>query len=128
MVSLARLVQVLSAASVALSNILLSQIIAFVLLCSCLKNNILLIWPSTQDPMNAPPILPNETNQFLQNVCNMDHSDIEAQWNAVKDDIWHPDEILQGIQNDNSVQQMFKLNGGQHYYEFNSSVDIFSNQ
>lgn len=64
-----------------------------------------------QDPTNAPPILPNETIQFLQSVCNMDHSGIEAQWNAVKDDICHPNEILQGVQDDHSVQQTFK-NGG----------------
>lgn len=56
----------------------------------------------------------------------MDHSGIEAQWNAVKDDIWHPDEILQGVQDDNSIQQTFKLNGGRLYRELNSSVNIFS--
>ncbi|THV00023.1 hypothetical protein K435DRAFT_606423, partial [Dendrothele bispora CBS 962.96] len=87
----------------------------FVLLSCHLKKNILAIWPSWQPPTETPPILPDETILFLQNVCDMPYEFVEGLWKAVKDVVWKQDPMLECVKDDNAVQQTFKKKGGRLY-------------
>jgi hypothetical protein len=117
MVSLQDLVETLSENAINLHKLLLSQVIAFVFLCSRLKNNILLIWPANQLPTNPPPFLPDETALFLQHSCAMSPRDVEACWTSLSHDIWHSDPILERVQGDRAMQKTFHEHGGRLYRE-----------
>ncbi|THU77374.1 hypothetical protein K435DRAFT_594271, partial [Dendrothele bispora CBS 962.96] len=93
----------------------ISQILAFVLLCSHLKCNILLLYPSRHPINQVPSILPRETRIFLGESCNMDDKDVEACWDAVKDVVWAEDTVFQAIQNDEAVEHTFQKHGRKLY-------------
>ncbi|THU75425.1 hypothetical protein K435DRAFT_707156, partial [Dendrothele bispora CBS 962.96] len=100
------------------SQISLSQLVSFFLICTRIKNNILLLYPSSlviHHPIDTPPILPHESITFLGRTCQLEMNDVEACWNAVKDDVWHGDEMLRGVQNDEALQQTFRKHGGGLY-------------
>ncbi|THV00891.1 hypothetical protein K435DRAFT_656317 [Dendrothele bispora CBS 962.96] len=115
MVTVAHALCVLSESTQNASNILLWQLINFTVLCSWLKRNILLIYPSTQQPQHVPPILPREARTFLGSACSMEMEDIEACWNAVKDLAWEGEEILGGVRGTEGLQQTFREHGGLMY-------------
>jgi hypothetical protein len=118
MVSLHELLETLKSKAVDTRQLLLSQVVAFLLVCTRLINNILLLWPSTQLPSNPPLLLPDETVKFLHQACNMTASDVEACWSAVSQDVWSPDAWLQSVQGDRALQGTFKAHGGQLYREY----------
>jgi hypothetical protein len=93
----------------------LSQIITFILLCSRLKNNILLLYPSKQQPASTPSHLPNETRIFLQRSCSMSDKDVEACYDVLKDVIWQEDKMLGQVKDERAVQETFSNHGGALY-------------
>ncbi|THU76521.1 hypothetical protein K435DRAFT_582147, partial [Dendrothele bispora CBS 962.96] len=97
-----------------------SQLVAFILVCTRIKNNILLLYPSNYHPNTVPPLLPDESIAFLQRTCNLDREDVEACWNAVKEDVWQGDKVLKGVEHDKALQQTFQKYGGELYPSFRS--------
>ncbi|THU75102.1 hypothetical protein K435DRAFT_881637 [Dendrothele bispora CBS 962.96] len=77
--------EILSKATHNASNLLISQLMAFLVLCSYLKRNVLLLYPSSHLTTTLPPILPRETRAFLGESTNMDPEDVEASSKATKD-------------------------------------------
>ncbi|THU76140.1 hypothetical protein K435DRAFT_621463, partial [Dendrothele bispora CBS 962.96] len=95
--------------------ITVSQLVAFVLVCARIKNNILLLYPSTHNPDTVPPLLPDESVAFLRRTCSLRTEDVEACWEAVKEDVWHGDEVLKGVEHDEALQHTFQRHGGELY-------------
>ncbi|THU78306.1 hypothetical protein K435DRAFT_888201, partial [Dendrothele bispora CBS 962.96] len=93
-------------------NLLLPQLVTFVHFCTHLKNNILLLYPSTHPPTQTAPYLPEETRLFLQRSCSMRDEDVEACWDAVKDVVWQGDEVLNQVKDEMSIQSAFLKYGG----------------
>ncbi|THU93141.1 hypothetical protein K435DRAFT_580726, partial [Dendrothele bispora CBS 962.96] len=87
----------------------------FTVLCSWLKRNILLLYPSNHHPHDIPPVLPLETRIFLGEACSMNEEDVEACWEAVKDVAWHGDQLLDGTRSEAGLQQTFQTHGGVLY-------------
>ena len=70
MIMLVDALKILHQKTIHASNILLSQIVVFTLLCMKVKDNILMLYPSKQSGHDTLPILPNETRIFLSDTCN----------------------------------------------------------
>ncbi|THU93198.1 hypothetical protein K435DRAFT_904476 [Dendrothele bispora CBS 962.96] len=107
MVSLVQILRSLSVTSRNVADILLSQIIAFVVVSMRIKNNILLLYPSNQQPQHTPPTLPRETKIFLGETCRMKLEDVDACWSAVKDVVWAEDKILGGVKSEAALYNTF---------------------
>ncbi|KAE9400918.1 hypothetical protein BT96DRAFT_790902, partial [Gymnopus androsaceus JB14] len=80
-----------------------------------LKNNILLLYPSDHNPLDTPPILPNETKVFLGRACRMNNDDLEACWDVANDLAWQGNEILDCIATDQAMNSTFAKHGGELY-------------
>ncbi|KAE9401694.1 hypothetical protein BT96DRAFT_880092 [Gymnopus androsaceus JB14] len=102
----------------------LSQLIALTLFTVQLKNNILLLYPSDHNPLNTPPILPNEAKVFLGRACRMNNNDVEACWDVVKDLAWQGNEILDCIATDQAMNSTFAKHGGK-LYRMSSICSLF---
>jgi hypothetical protein len=114
MTSLNELIEKINTKAVYLQELLLSQIIAFILVCSRLKYNILLLWPSTQ--LTAPGWNHNVSWTVLQ----YDPEFFEACWSALSSLIWHSDNMLHGVLDDRlALQETCKAHGGPLYREYN---------
>ncbi|KAL0061742.1 hypothetical protein AAF712_011415 [Marasmius tenuissimus] len=104
-----------------LSQILVSHLIAFVLVCSRIKNNILAIYPSDQ-PHDVPPlVLPHEAKVFLQRACRLkDPRDVDICWKKLGTVIWNEDEVLRSVNGDEAMQRTFESSGGCLFPSFRS--------
>lgn len=97
------------------SQLLLSQIIALVLLLCRLKNDILLLYPSSALPGNTPPTIPDKTVAFIKETCLMSEQDVEACWEGVNETVWNPDPILSQVLTEEQIQLTFQKHGGKFY-------------
>ncbi|THU97981.1 hypothetical protein K435DRAFT_661838 [Dendrothele bispora CBS 962.96] len=115
MATLTKTLRSLATASRHAGDILVSQLLAFMMICLRIKNDILLIYPSTHQPHQTPPILPLETQVFLGDTCKMDLENVEACWRAVGDVVWAEDTVLSGVKDEQALQDTFNMHGGRLY-------------
>ncbi|KAK7020720.1 hypothetical protein VNI00_017620 [Paramarasmius palmivorus] len=68
-----------------------------------------MVYPSSQ-PLDEPPvILDQNARTFLQRTCNFEAvEDIEACWDALKDIIWHEDEMVRRVWDDRALHTTFR--------------------
>jgi hypothetical protein len=65
------------------------QVQQFISLASRLKDDILLVQPSSVLGLDPPDILPPTIGTFLQKSCGITMACVEACWNTLKTMIWH---------------------------------------
>jgi hypothetical protein len=107
-----------------LKNISVNQIFAFLQLCSCLKNNILLAQPVTVPITSAPGFLPPSIADFLAESIGIPNECVADCWSLFKDDAWSIPESAEMMELD---EQAFRLHGWKHgISKGNSSVEILS--
>lgn len=84
----------------------LKQLLSFILYASKLKNEILLIQSSAQDPKDAPLDLPDSIESFLAAVSNMLPEDVPGCWSAVWKLVWNMEML-----DDKAVSIAFQQHG-----------------
>jgi hypothetical protein len=89
-------------------NLLLSQLVVFINVCSRLKKHILIVYDSKQPPDTVPPTLPPVTRAFLATTCTMSEEDVKRCWDAAGALIWKGDEHLDAVKDEQSLQQLFQ--------------------
>ncbi|EEB95864.1 hypothetical protein MPER_05102 [Moniliophthora perniciosa FA553] len=94
------------------STISVSQLYAFVAVCTRLKNNILVVCPSNHNVNQPPLFLPEEVIDILKGACQMSKEEVESCWNALKEEVWNLDDVLAGVITDRQLQKTFQANGG----------------
>jgi hypothetical protein len=101
------------------SYISLSQLYKYWHVASCIKDDILAVYPSNQ-PLDATAIiLPPDSRNFLSSATNLDDNEVEAVWNAIRDMVWSPlDEHLKDVQNDQALAGVFQRLENRLYREF----------
>ena len=75
--------------SAACPDLAIDQMFRFITLASKLKDDILLVQPSSVPLTRPPDILPPTIMVFLQKSCNMTENDIVCCWDILKSVIWY---------------------------------------
>jgi hypothetical protein len=71
------------------------QVQQFIGLASRLKDDILLVQPSSILALDPPDVLPPTISTFLKNSCSISVACVEACWDTVKMTIWHDAQSLE---------------------------------
>ena len=67
----------------------LEQLIKFIMLASKLKNDIILVQPTSIPESHPPDILPPSITLFLQNSCTISEACVTSCWEALKSTVWY---------------------------------------
>ncbi|KIK54292.1 hypothetical protein GYMLUDRAFT_117705, partial [Collybiopsis luxurians FD-317 M1] len=70
-----------------------TELLAFMVVSSKVKNSIISLYPTNQLPDNCPPLLPPEIVGLLSWTCSMTEEAAEACWSAMQDTIWEQDDV-----------------------------------
>ena len=79
------------------NNILFTQLVAFIHICSRIKNQILVVYESQHLPHVTPPLLPEMPAQLVGKICNMRIDMAGELWKALGPLIWNPDKYLADV-------------------------------
>ena len=71
-----------------LSNLTIAQLVTAITLARCLKRDISLPQPLSEDSIHAPSFLPPAIQEFLGKVLELNSSDVGYLWDIMKDSIW----------------------------------------
>ena len=67
----------------------LEQLIKFIMLASKIKNDIILVQPTSIPESHPPNILPPSITLFLQNSCTISEACVTSCWEALKSTVWY---------------------------------------
>src|ERR1700734_3836075 len=71
------------------SELSLQQIIKFITLAMKMKNDIILVQPTSVPASDPPDVLPPSITLFLQNSCGISETCVTNCWEALKSAIWY---------------------------------------
>jgi hypothetical protein len=71
------------------SELSLQQLIKFILLASKMKNDIILVQPTSIPASHPPDVLPPSITLFLQNSCGISETCVTSCWEALKSSVWY---------------------------------------
>jgi hypothetical protein len=89
------------------SKVLFSQLVAFWRACTVVKEQILLVFPSTQPPEETPPRLPPHVREFLKLTTAMSDDVLVQVWQAMGEMVWSPEHHLESVMDDRAVMDLF---------------------
>lgn len=112
MYTLADIVEALKGSGEDAATLRTTQLLAFMVISSKIRKNILGLYPSTQHPDDTPILLPAEAITLLSRSCGISGSLVEVCWSVMRDIVWMSDDIWDGISDDRAVEGTFRKNGG----------------
>ncbi|KAF8233113.1 hypothetical protein L208DRAFT_1268572 [Tricholoma matsutake] len=71
------------------SELSLHQILKFIMLAMKMKNDIILVQPTSVPASDPPNVLPPSIMQFLQNSCGISETCVTSCWEALKSAVWY---------------------------------------
>lgn len=110
---------VFNSLSVRARKLPITKIMLLVQSASKITKNILLAYPSDQDPNRAPELLTRESKCFLANVCDLEETEVQDCWDSLGEVIWNPDEHLNAMKDDTALQRSFTEAQRPLFREFN---------
>jgi hypothetical protein len=71
------------------SELSLQQILKFITLSMKMKNDIILVQPTSVPASDPPDFLPPSITLFLQNSCGISETCVTSCWEALKSTVWY---------------------------------------
>ena len=89
----------------------LSQLHRYLALVPCIKNEILLIQPSSHSPDEAPHFLSSAIIGFLADACGIDEDTVVQCWTVLKDLLWMAGESESAAITEDVISSIFYTHG-----------------
>jgi hypothetical protein len=71
------------------SELSLQQIFKFIMLATKMKNDIILVQPTSVPASDPPDVLPPSITLFLQNSCGITENCVISCWEVLKSAVWY---------------------------------------